>query len=129
MIKIPDKDKLHNFRKWASAAPVVITIPIFWQNPSEQLALFMCLLSVWFYMCVYAPQKAIDYAKLGAKISKPQEAGLALFSMIATYATIALGFMIFPFASAIFIAPGMGAVYGTLSVVLALGAIKIWEWA
>jgi hypothetical protein len=128
-MKILEKDKLHLFRKWVSVAPALAAIPIFWRNPSEQVIVFMCLMSVYFYFCVAAPQKAIDYAKLGAQISPPQEAVMVLLSLVATYAAMAVGFAKLPFASAIFLAPGMGAAWGCLAVALSLAVVKVWEWA
>ena len=129
MIKILDTDKLHLFRKWAGIVPIFAVIPLFWRTPSEQIIVFMCLMSVYFYLCTLAPQKALDYMKLGAKLDKNQEAVAVLLSIIVTYVGMAIGFSMMPFASAIFLAPGLGAVWGSLSVVLILVALKIWEWA
>ena len=129
MINILDKDKLHLFRKWAAIAPIFAVIPLFWRSPSEQIIVFMCLMSVYFYFCMIAPQKALDYMKLGAKLDKTQEAAAILVSIIITYIGMALGFAKLPFASAIFLAPGLGALWGSLSIVLILVIFKIWEWA
>jgi len=129
MMKIFDKAKLDLFRKYAGVVPAIAIIPVFWRNPSEQIIVFMCLMSVYLYFCVAAPQKVIDYAKLGAKISKGQEAAVALSALAATYAAMAIGFAYLPFATAIFLAPGLGAVYGTLAVAVSVAAVKVWEWA
>ena len=129
MIKVLDKDKLHLFRKWAGIVPVFATIPIFWRSPSEQIIVFMCLMSVYFYFCIIAPQKALDYMKLGAKLDTTQEAVVVLFSIIVTYIATGIGFAKLPFASALFLAPGLGAIWGCLAVVLTIATVKVWEWA